>query len=470
MTEKWIAQPGPQENVLLIKPEDAFEILFGGQRGGGKTDSGIVWLLGDEYEKDKLYIEHPRYRALIIRKNATDLSDWLDRALYLYKRYGAKRGSEQNSPIIRWPSGAKFRLGHLKDKSSYEKYLGHEYQRELIEELSLIPLADWYIKILGSCRSTVEGIKPQVFNTTNPGGPGHIWVKKRFIEGHEKNIPFKGDDGRYRVYIPSRLEDNPILMERDPGYVMYLEGLKGTDPDLYKAWREGDWNIIPNQFFAEFSDTTHTCVPFEPKDDLPKVAGADWGFTAPFVLLAGAIQKVSFEGIHFNRLWIYKEIDGVRKNPNQWSEIIKERLKLDQFTKIMLDPHAFDRKVDGSASIANDFLENDIMVERANNERVIGWAMIHKWLSIAPDGLPYMIFSTACKNIVETLPAQIRDENNLEDIDTESQTDHWADALRYLVMHVRWIDAGNLGAIYTNKPEIKTPRSAHVLDPKKFVE
>src|SRR3990167_4623469 len=170
MNEEW--RPFPkQERALTLPASKVFEILFGGSRGPGKTDAGMVWLLGEEYKPGKLYIHHPRYRALILRRSYDDLEDWLDRASYMYKRYGIKIAGKPAE--IRWPSGAKFRLGHLKDKRSYEKYLGHEYQRELIEELTQIAREEYYTQILGSCRSTIEELKPQVFATTNPPGVGH---------------------------------------------------------------------------------------------------------------------------------------------------------------------------------------------------------------------------------------------------------------------------------------------------------
>nr|BDD48026.1 hypothetical protein 5 [Gammaproteobacteria bacterium] len=124
------------------------------------------------------YVDHPMYRALILRKNYEDLSDWLDRARSFYKRYGVTIVGKPAE--VRWPSGAMFRLGHLKDMASIDKYLGHEYQRILVEELTLIPTEDIYNRILGSCRSTKEELRPQIFNTTNPGSVGHAWVAKRF--------------------------------------------------------------------------------------------------------------------------------------------------------------------------------------------------------------------------------------------------------------------------------------------------
>jgi hypothetical protein len=101
---EWKPHKGPQERVLI---RDEFEILYGGARGGGKTDAGMVWLLGEENSYGKLYVYHPRYRALVLRKNAEDLTDWLDRASYMYKSLGGVVTGKPGK--ITFPSGATFR-------------------------------------------------------------------------------------------------------------------------------------------------------------------------------------------------------------------------------------------------------------------------------------------------------------------------------------------------------------------------
>jgi hypothetical protein len=221
-------QPQPKQSEALIRTED--EILFGGSRGGGKSSAGQAWLLYD--------IGNPRYRALVIRRNAEDLKDWVDRAKQMYAP--TKAECIGAVPEFKFPSGAIIRTGHLKDENAFSKYQGHEYQKILIEELTQIPRESDYEKLLGSCRSTVEGIKPQIFATTNPDGPGYKWVKKRWnIPDHPKETILTSVNGRSLVFIPSRLTDNPILMNNDPGYMRYLESIQ--DKDLKEAWLNGSW-------------------------------------------------------------------------------------------------------------------------------------------------------------------------------------------------------------------------------------
>ena len=136
---RWKPHQGRQNDVLLIIPEEAFEILYGGARGGGKTDAGLAWLLYDH--------EHLKYRALVIRKQADDLRDWVDRARSFYAGIAEVVG---NPPEVRFKKGGIIRTGHLTDEKAYTKYQGQEYQRILIEELTHIPTEEQYKKLFYS--------------------------------------------------------------------------------------------------------------------------------------------------------------------------------------------------------------------------------------------------------------------------------------------------------------------------------
>lgn len=226
----------PQEKQEVALRSNANEILFGGARGGGKTDAGMAWLMYD--------LQNPKYRALVVRRNATDLSDWIDRATQMYRGAGGVLVGD----TFKFPSGARIKTGHLADKDAYQKYQGHEYQKMLIEELTHIPREKDYEKLIASCRSTVEGVDSQVFCTTNPDGAGHEWVKARW------NIPDRPDepvesyrdidvDGvmvrRKLIFIPSKVYDNKILLEQDKNYLVYLKSI--GDEELQRAWLEGSW-------------------------------------------------------------------------------------------------------------------------------------------------------------------------------------------------------------------------------------
>jgi hypothetical protein len=446
--------PFPKQTEALQRIE--FEILYGGARGGGKTDAGLVWLTD--------YIDNPHYRALVIRRNADDLSDWVDRAVKFYKGLGAKIA--YRPAVITFKSGAVIRTGHLKDDQAYTKYQGQEYQRILIEELTQIPEEKRYLQLLSSCRSTDKELVPQVFCTTNPGGVGHVWVKKRFIDVAPPMEPYTDPNtGQTRIYIPATVDDNPILNAIDPDYVKFLDGLKETDEQLWKAWRHGDWNTFAGQYFKEWQPNIHTCRPFIPrKENHVFVGGLDWGREKPFALYFDTIKKDKFEETTFYRCRTFCEVYGTNKRPQEWAKEIEEKLEafkltLDDIAWIRCDNQIFTVGNDMSKSIADQFVDYDeryrSLLQPASKDRIGCWENLHNWLSIAPDGTPYWQVATNCINFIRTFPSLVHDELHVEDIDTEGE-DHSDDAQRYEKKHLKWIDA-RLGGVKSNKKGRRVP-------------
>ena len=126
-------------------------------------------------------IENPNFVGLVIRRNYSDLRNWIDRAMQLYP-YAKLSGTPS---VFKFPSGAKVYLSHLSQQDSWTQFQGWEVHRLLIEELGQIPNEEMYMKLISSVRSTID-IKPQVFATCNPGGVGHSWIKRRWKIGIKK--------------------------------------------------------------------------------------------------------------------------------------------------------------------------------------------------------------------------------------------------------------------------------------------
>ena len=225
----WEPQAGPQ-TLLLSCPVE--EVLFGGARGGGKSDA----LLGD-------WIAHAsRWGAnaagLLIRRTLLELEEIKKRAQQLFPALGATFAVKEN----RWtfPNGATLRFGYLEADADADRYQGHQYTWIGIDEAGAFksPAA---IDMLRATLRSAAGVHCVMRLSANPGGRGQEWLKERFIDAAPPFTPHIDKDGIERVFIPSKLEDNKKLHEADPGYERRL---KGSGPSwLVKAWREGDWNI-----------------------------------------------------------------------------------------------------------------------------------------------------------------------------------------------------------------------------------
>ncbi len=184
-----------------------------------------------------------------------DLKDWIDRANQLYSGFGARL--KGNPGEFHFPSGAIIYTGHLSDESAYTKYQGQQYQKIIIEELTHIASEELYEKLISSCRSKYPKLKPQVFCTTNPGGVGHMWVKRRWRipddpyhlkeTDHKPGTTFiydveikPGESIKMsRIFVPSTVDDNPTLIDNDPRYLAQLNSIQ--DEATRMQWRYGSW-------------------------------------------------------------------------------------------------------------------------------------------------------------------------------------------------------------------------------------
>lgn len=414
----WKPHPGPQEEALR---RGEFEILIGGARGGGKTDTGQVWCIEPQY------ITNPRYRFLVIRETAKDLSDWVDRAARMYAPLRVQITG--NPAILKFESGAIGRTGHLRDKNAFTQYIGHEYQKMLFEELTLIGAEESYLKIIASCRSTITGLSPQIMATTNPGNKGHIWVKNRFVK-HGENIPYQDPiTGRWRIYIPAKVTDNPTVMEKDPGYYLWLKGLPEK---LRRAWLDGDWNVFEGQFFEKWDENIHTYTPFNIPKEWPRFRAIDWGFSDFFCCLWFAVGPD-------NHIYIYREYYRNRLIDSEYAQAIRSLSKYpdgidEKILYTLGDPISFSCKMpDTGKTRFETFAINGVSVIAANNDRVQGWSRCREYLEPRPykNGLSSWVhISKDCPNLIRTLPVLVHHERLSEDIE-DGMEDHAPDAFRY---------------------------------------
>lgn len=426
----WRPNPGAQEFVLSV-PNNVREILYGGARGGGKTDAGMVWLV------DPKYINNKRFRGLVLRRNADDLSDWLSRARALWAGLGATFVGKPTEIVF--PSGATIRTGHLKDENAFEKYQGHEYQKILIEELTLIKSEKLFTKLMQSLRTSVKELQPQFFGTTNPGGPGHGWVKRRWINPGTgwvptPMVPWRTKRGTTRIYVPATIDDNPKLTEADPAYIQSIEELQETDPELYRAWRHGDWNVFIGQVFTEWRESKHVIDTLPNLNDMWKIVCFDWGYNAPAAALWLAVDTfVDDEGVsQIRHIYMYREMYLTKRTSRQWAKALRAYYDIEPFDFMVLPHDCFSIRHDGN-TIASDIESEGVPVARGESgtrqARLNRVNVIHRFLQTLSqeDQKPILQVYNACTNFIRTITDLPYDEADPEMYDTDAE-DHAVDA------------------------------------------
>lgn len=226
----WAPQPGPQ-TALLTCPAD--EILYGGARGGGKTDGLIGLAVKHEAENRK------GARMLLLRRTLVELADVEARALQLLPLTGAVWTASNRTWT--WPSGAYLRLRYLDRDADAVNYQGHAYTLIMVDEAGAFRSPNAIDELQATLRSAA-GVKTQLVMTANPGGAGHAWLRERFVVGRKPCRIWTTPEGKTRVFIPSRLENNPALLAADPTYVDRLRAAAVGRPWLLEAWLKGNWD------------------------------------------------------------------------------------------------------------------------------------------------------------------------------------------------------------------------------------
>ena len=425
-------EPGGERFCICIKVDDESGLYVTNDYiVTHNTDAGIVWMQKTADNKD--------FRGLVIRKNADDLHDWIDRARAMYA--GWKVEVVGKPAEIRFPSGAKIRTGHLKDDNAYEKYQGHEYQRMLIEELTQIPDEERYLKLISSCRSTVENLPARVFLTTNPGGPGHQWVKKRFVDPQIPGKPFRDPvTNRTRIFIQAKVQDNPTLIKKDPSYIQFLDGLPF---ELRKAWRDGDWDVFVGMFFTEFDRDHHVYDPREVKilDHWPRFRSIDWGYAAPMACYWHAVGPDSHiytyrEYYKTGKLDVEaaREIKALSVHPDGHPEKIEYTVGDPQSFPVEIPHFKFGRMVPVKRSEV--WAEEGVPLVMGNSDRIPGWSRMREFMRLEDYmGKPSSSWhiSVDCHHLIQEMMGAIYDKNRVEDVSSGCE-DHALESCRLGLM------------------------------------
>lgn len=400
------------KQMKFIKSQ-ANEVLFGGAAGGGKSYGQLVDAL--------LYaVKYPKSKQLVLRRSFPDL----ERSLILTSlELFPKQLAKYNQTKHKWDfyNGSLIEFGYCDNEKDVYRYQGAEYDTIRFDELTHFT-EQMYLYLISRLRGA-NSYPKQIKSTTNPGGIGHYWVKKRFIDIGSANEIIATSSGS-RVFIQSFVNDNKFLLEKDPLYVKRLENLSQDDK---KALLYGNWDIFEGQFFTEFNRDSHTVMPFTIPKDWRRYITIDYGLD----MLAALWIAVD----NFNNAYIYKEVYESNLIISQAAQKIINVSGDDEIYAVLAPPDLWNRRQETGKSAADIFRENNLKLTKTNNDRVTGWLAVKEWLSPKMDEHgklnPKLKIFNNCLNIIRTLPALQFDKTNPNDVSgTPHELTHAPDALR----------------------------------------
>ena len=397
-----------KQKRFIDAPES--EVLFGGAAGGGKSFGQIVDAL-------LFALKHPGSRQLILRRSFAELEKSLIRyALAIYPR--AVYTFNSSSHVGRFKNGSVIDFGYCATENDVYQYQSAEYDVIRFDELTHFT-ENQYVYLISRVRGANKFPK-QIKSSTNPGGIGHGWVKRRFVDPSEPNLPFVGEDGMKRIFIPSLLDDNAFLTSSDPTYRNRLEALPERER---RALLYGDWNVFEGQYFPEFSYATHVIKPFAIPDDWRRYRTIDYGLDR----LACLWIAVAPGG----DAYVYRELCESNLPISKAAERILDLTPSgEDIYATLAPPDMWSRGQESGKSKAEIFAGCGVSFTRTANDRECGWLAIKELL--CSDGKrPGIFFFPSCTEIIRCLPQLMIDKLRPTDCATEPhEITHAPDALR----------------------------------------
>lgn len=428
--------PPPNEKQALFLTDTHKYIGFGGARGGGKS-----WAV--RVKAVLLCLNYPGIKVMIIRRTYPELQENhiipLCEMLHCHAEDRTQRVASYNDSKkhITFPNGSRILFRYCDNEKDAERFQGTEVDVLFVDEAT--HQSEEKMDKLSACVRGVNGFPKRIYYTCNPGGVGHAWVKRLFVDRQYK----PGENPDDYSFIRSLVRDNLALMQSDPEYVRKLEALP---PKLRKAWLDGDWDIYEGQFFEEFADRpehyidrqwTHVIEPFEIPDGWRIYRSFDWGYAKPF---SCAWWAVDYDGVVYRILELYGCTDtpneGVKWTPERvFAEIhrieTEHRWLRGKTIQGVADPAIWDAET--GESIADVATRYRVYFDKGDHARLPGWMQVHYRLYFDDNGYPMMYVFKNCKAFVRTMPLLQYDEHRVEDLDTDGE-DHVADEVRYFLM------------------------------------
>lgn len=427
--------PGPQTQYLAASER---EVLYGGAAGGGKSYATLADPLRD--------MNDPDFSGLLVRHTTEELRELIQKSQELYpKAIPGIKWSERKS---QWttPRGGRLWMSYLDKDTDVMRYQGQAFNYVAFDELTQwqSPYAWNYMR--SRLRSSSKTLGLYMRATTNPGGSGHAWVKKMFVDPAPANTSFwatdietgnvlafprghsrEGEPLFKRKFIPASLFDNPYLADTGDYEAMLLS----LPEHQRKQLLEGNWDINEGAAFPEFNRQVHVVEPYDIPKSWAKFRACDYGYGSWTGVLWFAVSPSE-------QLVVYREMYVTKVTATDLADLVLEAEANDGTIRYgVLDSSLWHNRGDTGPSLAEQMNMKGCRwrpSDRSRGSRVSGKNEIHRRLQVDEfTGEPRLVTFSTCTNFIAQLPSIPLDKKNPEDVDTNAE-DHLYDALRYGIM------------------------------------
>lgn len=395
----------PKQRLFMDTIERTPITFYGGAKGGGKSKGlQLIQLLRRA--------RYPNSTGAIFRRTYPELEGNHIRPLFQAFPQLRQYYSESKK-LLTLPNGSTLQFCHCNNEADVDLYQGREFHDLAVDEAGQWPEA-MFRRLLGSNRSSKPGIKPRAILTGNPGGIGHGWLKRLFIERrfNERENP------KDYAFIQALVDDNQALMENDPTYVSRLD----SEPNeaLRKAYRFGDWEIFAGQFFQEISKQVHFIKGFDIPPHWNRFGAYDYGYSHPAAF-------GWFANDEDGNTFLYRELVFAQKRVDMFAKLLNEYPDTAQLYPIVAGHDCWNKRSNTinkdqgrePPTIAEEFQTHGINLRRAAIDRIQGASQLRSylaWKNRPPLNKPKLYIFDNCPITFDCLARMIHDPDRAEDV------------------------------------------------------
>ena len=410
-TVKLKIDPNPKQAEFFMARERY--VAYGGARAGGKS-----WAV--RMKCVLLALNYTGIQILLLRRTFQELKE--NHVIPLQKTLNGIAVYKSTDNVFLFPGGSRIKMGYCDREADVLQYQGQSYDVIAMEEATHFTEFQFKALMESNRYSGMmhETFRPRMYFSCNPGGVGHAWVKRLFID---KKYEKEEDPANY-TFIKSTIYDNYVMMENNPGYVKDLETL----PDARRrAMLYGDWDVLEGQYFPEFRRDTHVCKPFP----IPKHWRIYRAFDYGLDMLAAIWAAIDEE----ENAYVFRDVN----EPNLTISVAAKKIQstsAEEAYITLAPPDLWARSQESGRSKADMFRAAGLPIVKTSNNREAGWMAVREMLQLRGEGKPRLQIFENCTTLIEHLPQLLYDQHRPSDASKEPhEITHAPDALRYFAVY-----------------------------------